>query len=465
MIGKWLVPFAMTTLFGGCAYLPFLQVAPADYRYVVLGPNGVAVARAITSQANCPAIEIDGATRSMMVRMPSQTVPLRPTRSDPAMSKPSAFPVTTCEAQIPAGARSAAIGGRALPLPNAKPQRIAVIGDTGCRIKVSDNVFQNCDDPAQWPFERIAEAVAALAPDLVVHVGDYHYRENACPAMHPGCFGSPWGYGWDAWQADFFYPARRLLEVAPWIVVRGNHESCNRAGQGWWRFLDPRPPSPGQDCNTAEHDGVGDFSEPYAVPLGENADAQFVVFDSSRVGITALTPDLAMYKTYRAQFERAFALAAAKPQSHLVLHHPVLGFAANPNQPAAPYPGNRGLQSVLESLQPTTLFPPGVQALFSGHNHVFQAVTFATGQPPQFVSGNGGDTLDPPFPVPFPAGVEPAPGAVMTDFLGADRFGFMIMERAEGGWRLDAIDVDGKLLTTCVLRQRVARCAPVADSR
>ncbi len=52
------------------------------------------------------------------------------------------------------------------------------------------------------------------------------------------CAGSPWGYGWDAWNADFFTPAAPLLAAAPWAAVRGNHESCARAGQGWWRFLD-----------------------------------------------------------------------------------------------------------------------------------------------------------------------------------------------------------------------------------
>jgi hypothetical protein len=50
---------------------------------------------------------------------------------------------------------------------------------------------------------------------------------------------SPWGYGWDTWKADFFDPAQALLKAAPWVMVRGNHETCTRAGQGWWRFLDP----------------------------------------------------------------------------------------------------------------------------------------------------------------------------------------------------------------------------------
>lgn len=465
MTRKWLALCLVPALLDGCGFPPRVKAPPADYRYVLLGADGAAVARAITAEARCPAIDIDGVAQPMVVRMSPGTMPLRPTRSDPKLSKPSAFPVLTCEAPIPGGTRSATIGGRALPLPKANPQRIVVIGDTGCRIKSDDNAFQSCDDPAQWPFERIADDAAASAPDLVVHVGDYHYRETACPATKPGCLGSPWGYGWDAWQADFFSPARRLLEAAPWIVVRGNHESCNRAGQGWWRFLDPRPLTPRQDCNAAEDDAVGDYSEPYAVPLGRNSDAQVVVFDSSRVGITALAPETAMYKTYRAQFERAFALAAAKPQSHLALHHPVLGFAANPNQPEAPFPGNRGLQAVLEFLRPTVLFPTTVQALFSGHNHVFQAVTFSTGQPPQFVVGNGGDLLDPPFPTPFPAGREPAPGAVVADLVTADRFGFLTMERVDEGWRMRAVDELARPLTTCTLWQRSVRCAPIADVR
>ena len=150
--------------------------------------------------------------------------------------------------------------GESLPLPKARPKRIVILGDTGCRIVSNFGVFQSCDDPTAWPFERVANAAAAAQPDLVIHVGDYHYREGPCDLAHPGCAGSPWGYGYDAWRADFFQPARNLLAAAPWIVMRGNHESCNRAGQGWWRFLDPRPLTPQQDCNAAADDDIGNYS-------------------------------------------------------------------------------------------------------------------------------------------------------------------------------------------------------------
>src|SRR5580693_3599603 len=51
----------------------------------------------------------------------------------------------------------------------------------------------------------------------------------------------PGAYGWDSWNADFFEPAVPLLAAAPWIMVRGNHEDCSRAGEGWFRFMDRAP--------------------------------------------------------------------------------------------------------------------------------------------------------------------------------------------------------------------------------
>src|SRR5580693_2482600 len=51
----------------------------------------------------------------------------------------------------------------------------------------------------------------------------------------------PGAYGWDSWNADLFEPAVPLLAAAPWIMVRGNHEDCSRAGEGWFRFLDRAP--------------------------------------------------------------------------------------------------------------------------------------------------------------------------------------------------------------------------------
>jgi hypothetical protein len=447
----------------GCMTSP---PAPSDtdYRYVVLGPDGVPMARVITARAQCPTLDVDGTSVAMTVRMPAETIPVRPSRPDLPPPKASAFPVTTCEATIPATALRASVDGASLPLPKAAPRRVVLLGDTGCRIVSNQNVFQSCDDPVAWPFERIADAAAATEPDLVVHVGDYHYREGPCDLAHPGCSGSPWGYGFDAWRADFFQPARRLLAAAPWIVVRGNHESCNRAGQGWWRFMDPRPVMPQRNCNLAADDDVGNYSAAYAVPFGRGADVQFLVFDSSWVGVTPIPPTDLMYRNYRAQFEEAFALGSRTPRTLFISHHPTLGFASNPSDPQNPFPGNGGLISVLTPMFGTALFPPNVEAVLSGHNHVLEIVDFSSGHPPQLITGNGGDWADQPFPVPFPMHKQPAPGAVLAQFLSTTRFGFATMDREGGGWLLRAYDFDGNPMTSCTVAARQARCSPIAGN-
>src|SRR5438132_471655 len=159
---RW--PLIAAALLAGCAAPPVSrEVTTAEatlYTFVVLAAEGAPIARAITSAAACPDIELDGDARAMSVRAPPGTMPLRPTLSTPANSKPSAFPVLTCESSIPPGTTRATIAGRALPLPKAVAQRLVVIGDTGCRIKTADKVFQACNDPARWPFAAVANAAA-----------------------------------------------------------------------------------------------------------------------------------------------------------------------------------------------------------------------------------------------------------------------------------------------------------------
>jgi hypothetical protein len=402
----------------------------------------------------------------MTVRAAAGTVPLRPTRSPPEESKPSAFPVLVCDALLGARTIRASVGGHVLPVPKPDPQRIVFIGDTGCRLKRADGTFQACNDRDAWPFETVATAAAAMHPDLVVHVGDYHYRENPCPANDAGCAGSPWGYGWDAWNADFFRPARELLRAAPWIVVRGNHESCDRAGQGWWRFLDPRPPLGSSDCNDPANDPVGDFSEPYAVPV--TAEMQLIVFDSSKVGIEPLAAGDPMYRTYAAQMTSAFALANRRSGMHNLFmnHHPSLGFAPDPRtKPAGVYSGNGSLQSVLRPLNGASLFPRSIDAVIAGHVHLFEMVSYSTSQPTQFISGNGGAWADVPLPRPLPSGATPASGATVQSIVSTNRPGFLLLERdrtTANAWRIEARDRRGDPLTTCVLAEQKTRCAPEA---
>ena len=116
----------------GCVTAP-PPVAPL-YAFVVLGPDGQAVARAIVSATTCPAIEIEGTLEPMTVRAPARLLAQRA-----GQVKPTDFPVTVCERMLPSGVRRATIAAHALPLPKPSPSRIVVLGDTGCRLFANKN--------------------------------------------------------------------------------------------------------------------------------------------------------------------------------------------------------------------------------------------------------------------------------------------------------------------------------------
>jgi hypothetical protein len=89
-----------------------------------------------------------------------------------AAPSPPDYPVRSCQATLPRDARRVVLKGRTLPLPARRPRRIAVVGDTGRRLKAVDG-FQFCNDPHPWPFAAVARSVARWRPDVVIQVGDY----------------------------------------------------------------------------------------------------------------------------------------------------------------------------------------------------------------------------------------------------------------------------------------------------
>ncbi|MFS2136887.1 metallophosphoesterase [Duganella sp. Dugasp56] len=448
---------ALASLLAGCA----TAVQPPDFSsFVVMGDNGAAVARVLVAAPACPDIVIDGRPLAMAVRAPAATIALRSTPSAPADSRPASFPLLTCEAPLPAGGQGATVLGRALPLPKAEPQRIVVIGDTGCRLQKSSASYQACNDGAAYPFAAVAAQAAAWRPDLVIHVGDYHYRENACPDGDVGCAGSPWGYGWDAWNADFFAPGAALLRAAPWIMARGNHESCPRGGQGYWRFLDPRPLLAGRDCNADADDAVGNYSDPYAVMIGQST--QLIVMDTAATTWKGLKPGDLGYDKYRELYRKVDALSRQAPHNIGITHHPLLGMGADRkgDGPIVLLTGDAGLQQAFGSLNPQ-LLPAAIQTMLSGHVHLWEQVSFSSGHPSQLISGFSGTAEDiVPLPERLPAGATPAPGAVVDSFSSwVDGFGFMTMERRGAEqWEVLVHDLQGKVRNRCRIDGRRSSC-------
>ncbi|SPE27216.1 conserved exported hypothetical protein [Burkholderiales bacterium] len=421
--------------------------------YVVLGADGQMLARAIVSSAACPDVMVDGLAQPMRTRAAPGTPPRRPNQTIA-----SAFPVRVCEATLAPTAARASIGDRTLPLARAAPQRIVVIGDTGCRLKRSEQAYQDCSDPDAWPFPAVAEAAAKERPDLVVHVGDYHYRESACPLTR-GCANSAWGYGWSAWNADLFAPAQGLLAAAPWVVARGNHEECARAGQGWFRMLDAGPFTPLRSCDGSENDGSADFSDPYAVPLGDNW--QLVVFDSamaSRPLDLSRPSDVLALDRYQENMRLVAALAAV-PSMHTIFvgHHPVLGLS--PDRRSGVTMGNQLLLAAMVPSSGTRYFPAGVELALHGHVHLFEAISFSSPQPATIVSGHGGDNLEVPLPEPLPARLGSVEGVTVDFVAHARSFGYLVMDRRPDGWVLRAQSLAGSTLVVCTLVNARLSCA------
>ena len=404
-------------------------------RWIQYGPGNTVLARAITTASVCPAASVGGTALTLA----------------PRSAPNDSFPVLLCEARIPPGtAAGATIDGVTLKLPVAQPRRIVVIGDTGCRIKGS--LVQACNDSAQFPLARIAEFVASFRPDLIVHVGDYYYREAACPAADAGdgsttgCGGSPHGDRWAAWNADWFTPAQAIMNAAPLALSRGNHESCGRGNKGWFTLLDPSPfTAAGFGCTAGSAE---DFTAPYLVPAGPVA---FLMFDSSFANDTAVTP--ADVTRYQAQLD---AIQPSLPDDTiLVTHKPPYGLISTSGSGAATLV--EGGDYDLEALFAHGV-PQPIKLILSGHIHNFQAVKVTdAAYAPQMVVGNGGTLLDPAFvPASVPGATYAIPGAgtsaIVQGTSDTAEFGFTVLDVSPGGFTANMYDMTGRPHGRCVVQ-------------
>lgn len=357
--------------------------------------------------------------------------------------------VRVCEYAIPPGTESASIGGQALALPVSSPQTIVVVGDTGCRVKGDD--IQNCAGvdvdnlgPA-WNFARVADAIRGVEPDLIVHVGDYHYRESGtCDAR---CEQSTVGYTWASWKADFFEPAKNLLPEAPWVFVRGNHEDCGtdatsaRAWKGWSYFLDPHPlpsaPWTWESCSA--------YSDPYRVPAGAQ---NILVMDTSEIPDDyATTPNADTVARYAREFTVMDGLAGEQTPAWLTTHRPfwaVASFLQN-GAPAIALT-DLTLQAAVNASEDQAI-PDAVSLLIAGHVHQFERLTFTDGRPPQLVFGGGATELD---PVITDALLDANPsvlrdlGVARQDFTSIHEIDFGVIEARSDGWMVTIKNADGQ---------------------
>jgi hypothetical protein len=397
---------------------PALAQAPAA-AWVQMTGDGAQV-RTITEAPACPDLTVDGKAVAMTLR-----------------GGPSdAFANRICEAPLPRGAKAAAVAGLALPTPKAAPRRIVILGDSGCRLK--GKAVQDCNDPvAGWPFARVANLAAAQKPDLVIHVGDYYYRETPCPAGDAGCAGSPYGDRWPSWKAELFDPAQGLLAAAPWVFARGNHEDCQRGGLGWFRLLDA----------DAKARACPAHSDTFLVDIGG---VSLGVLDSADPDDRKAIPEQAA----------AFAndlkpLAQAKQPVWLVTHRPLWEiFRVGPLLTDTGGNINEREAVKAQGLGKT-------ETILAGHLHTFYSLDFDGARPSELVVGTGGDTLDSDKASSIARETIPVDGAPARAF-GMDRFGYFVLDRVGKGsgdeWTGVFRDLTDAVIAKCTLKAGRLAC-------
>src|SRR6185312_2101759 len=232
---------------------------------------------------------------------------------------------------------------------------------------------------------------------------------------------------------DFFTPGRALLQAAPIVLVRGNHEDCARSGPGYLRLIGSNPYDPTAPCT--EHEAG------FSIPLdGMN----LAVMDNADAQDTSITPGTVP------EYETEFAALAKEPApTWLLMHRPIWGAVKGPL--GIPGGGNMTLIAALNN-KPV---PKPVDFILAGHIHSFEAINYKTRSPPMLLAGHGGDMLDD-----TPADLDGAvlSGIKVKDGLSVSGFGFLLMTREGKKWHVGLFDAQAKFMRACLFADGRVDC-------
>lgn len=418
------------------------ETSPRNPAWIQYLGDGRVVLRTViplTLPGVCPKMSIDGQASEMGVRF--------------APSLPD-FPVQVCEGVLPEVFTKVQVGGQVFGPPKRDVKRVAVIGDTGCirkRKKKKRHENQNCTDPKSWPFPEIAAQLKAWNPDVIIHVGDYVYRESLCPMDRPDCQDGELRDRWAAWNEDFFKPVAPALASASWAFVRGNHEKCQNAGPGWLAFLDPALKRVVPNAaKVRKSPSCEPFGQPYWISLGRLG---ILVLDTSNE--SELEADEGLRKKFKAQLAPFTGRASSAQSVWIASHKPF--WAVEPSDQ-----GRSGLPLQMSvNLMDAALSLPkeSFQLVLSGHVHGFEALSFEDKRASQLVVGTGGAGLHLEKMVDLKtqtfAGSQPKVG------IHRAAHGFVTLEQEpnQTSWTVSQRSVEGKVLTQCKLvGQELTQC-------
>lgn len=521
-------------LAGTC--LHFISAADAADTIVSTANSGVIAAYTlVTTSAESPSTLITRAIVPSGIGCPSLKVKIGSAykhigmteRATPANTFSAFSNLSVCEAVMPKGALSAQVGDQTVPsrMPSIVT-RLGVFGDTGCRMKKT--LDQVCDAPSEWPLSKIANSLVQQKPQLLLFMGDFFYREFICDqtkTLTCGTSPAPLDINFEynsvtnpfpkyvfsdsdyAWAADVFIPMKPILSSVPIVVVRGNHESCQRGGNGYFKFFDPHfgneqlcAPEPKTDASGAQIvvNGHPQWKTAGSL-LTDSWSTSFKVGASRYLRLSIVDSaygfdfevDPVLYPALRSQYQRAAELAdptirvkGRVPESWLMVHQPIFGVDCAPD--TIGIGGNNLFGDQCKWVSETqTAAAYGLLSNFnlvlSSHIHLAQSVQIP-GQPGQLVIGDGGSKLQEigvPYPsslqygplqypdgkpvAGLPAGVSPypTPTSIWTD----RRFGFAIAKpkRMNGEWSWVHYTPDGDIFAECSQAGTTIQCQSLAN--
>ncbi|MGI9196617.1 MAG: metallophosphoesterase [Candidatus Nanopelagicales bacterium] len=438
-------------------------------------PSGLIARVVLPGGLECPRLEttVQGKWGPRRVSSPMQA------RTTGATTLNAFDPIAVCEAQMPRRALTASIAGRSIP--SAKPRNIrsiGLLGDSGCRVKGTHD--QACNDPAQWPLARVASRLVADQPDVVVYLGDFFYRESACPpASSALCGGSPqplekapftdsaWG-----WIVDVLIPMAPMLQSTPIVTVRGNHEVCSRAGNGFFLMFDPAYGTGATCAPSTEGVAPTVYSPTTSVDLSVSGGRtlRLVNVDSANGEDASIDDTIAIAQ--RPLFARAQELANTADEAWLLTHRPIAAVVSTELLPVPP--GEATVWSSLTQTYSSYGLLDDFDLLLSSHIHLAQAIQ-VPGLPGQLVLGNAGTMLDPAqgyaipkhgplsnasgqtlVPVPPLPPYPPIPTATSLETW--VQYGYAMARPTSAGWTIDLRNVDGATMGTCRVADQQISC-------
>lgn len=294
--------------------------------------------------------------------------------------------------------------------------RVVAFGDTGCRGQFSSRGTQNCDGkhPSEtgFFFGEVASDAMKQNPDFAIHLGDYRYDREAVK-------------DWDNWNSDFFSRITDgpLMQV-PWAFVRGNHETCDRAGHGWYYFFGPNDAT--ITCSGMDRRLVTSwYFEVHDTRAQPTAPHRFVFVGTgpgiskhdlpSPLDCTAIArksgnlSDKELWEQAVCEFQTALGWSADRTKSGVpitswfVMHRPIWGLDTSGHRPKqTDRHVGEALQAAIDIARPANCKPYdanncGLKAVLAAHEHMFTNVVFRDNAlPQQIVVGHSGVKLDGP---------------------------------------------------------------------